>query len=139
MKILLPILACILSASCAPNHNQDQGRDPFSKSYVADIQPVTDPTDLKQLIKSLPVWDCPPPECPPEWTDGWIRRNGTVKGDTLSITGDGAQIALRITRLPTEGEFELEGGTKDWPEGGRFLYRLKRLANGWQVLSREEP
>ncbi len=134
--MILAIFACVLVVSCVSPQSAEESRDPFSKNFVADIQTVGDPTDLRQLIRSLPVWDCPPPECPPGWTDGWISRNGTMKGDTLFIIGDGAQIALRLTMLSADREFELETGTADWPEGGHSIYRLKRMKNGWQVLSR---
>lgn len=135
MKVPFLFLMAAFITSCATRQPLPESNDPFQKSFVADVQTITNETDLKQLIKTLPVWE----NNEPGFIDGWIDRMGKLKGNTLTIAGDGAQIALRLTRLPAEGLFELEGGTADWPEGGRFLYHLKRLDKGWQVLSRKTP
>jgi hypothetical protein len=136
MRVFLIFLSAVLISSCATQKIPEQSVSPFDQEIIVDVQPVTDSKDLKQLIKSLPVWDCPPPHCPAEVVDGWIRRMGKLTGDTLFIVGDGAQIQLRISRLPTEDHYEVEVGSMDWPEGGHDIYKLKRLAAGWQVLSR---
>jgi hypothetical protein len=141
MRVALIFLSVLLISSCASQKITQESFSPFDKEIVMDLQPVTDSKDLKQLIKSLPLWDCPPPHCPAEVVDGWISRNSQMKDDTLFIAGDGAQVQLRITRLSAEDYYEVEVGSKEWPEGGYDIYKLKRLraGGGWKVLAREKP
>jgi hypothetical protein len=132
VKIIFVLFVSGFIASCTTQTPLPQSKNPFEQPFISDLEPVTNPNDLRQLIKSLPVWE----SREPGFSDGWLTRMAKLKGDTLAVAGDGAQDQLRFTRLATTGQFELEVGNKDWPEGGHSIYRLKRANQGWQVLSK---
>lgn len=137
VSFFLSIIVILNFSSCATQEiahitqYSQASNSPLDREMVADSQPVSDPEDLKQLIKSLPLW-----ELPAEEVDGWIKRNGKLLGDSLLIAGDGAQSELKLSKLAPAGEYELIVGSLDWPEGGYFVYKLKRLESGWQVIAR---
>ena len=132
-KIFTLLIAAFFLHSCTNEPSQALRPALSTHKELADVRPVTNPSDLRQLLKSLPIWE----NYEPGFADRWIADMGSLQGDTLTVVGDGAQEQLRLTKLPATNTYELEEGTLEWPEGGHTIYRLKRIPNGWNVLSRD--
>ena len=129
MKNYLHLFAFFLIASCASQDTVKRYVSPFEKSFLADAVQPTDPTDLRDLIATLPLFDMPPEE-----RKTYVYYAANLTPEEVTLASDGSQTAAGLRKLPADGEYELRDG---WPKAiGTDIYRLKRLENGWQVLSR---
>ncbi|WP_411826526.1 hypothetical protein [Luteolibacter sp. AS25] len=131
MNFFLPLVSCLLIASCAPqNRVAEKHNSPFSESFVADEVPPNSQTDLRELIATLPIFDLPPGE-----RKSYVYSSGNLTSGEISFPTDGSQTASSLKKLPTPGEYQLRYG---WENAiGTDIYRMKRQENGWLILSRK--
>lgn len=132
VKFIPMVTAALVLCSCATKTENESFNDPnfHDQDRIADYIKPRDTGDMRELLLTMPLFEISPAE-----RRGWVYANAIMTANSILLVGDGAQTTLKLSRGISQDIYNFEHGPfEDEPV---FCYTLRRVSDGWIILSRK--